>query len=73
MVDLAACVPESARHVRVECAAPALVVRQLHVVSPALVSEFAVSLQEVVAPVLCVRPAHVVALVNLHILMHTLG
>ena len=73
VVDLAACVAESARHVCVEGVAPALMVQQLHVVSPALVAKLAVYLQEIVAPVLGVRYAHIVTLIDLYILMHTLG
>ena len=73
MVNFSARVAKSACHMRVESAAPALVVRQFHMVSSALVAEFAVSLQEIVAPVLCVGHAHVAALINLYILMHILG
>ena len=73
MMNFPTCVAESACHVRVEGAASALVVWQLHMISPALVAEFAVTLQVIMAPVIRVRHAHFTALIYLHILMHTLG
>ena len=73
MVNFPTSVAESACHVRVESAASALVVWQFHMISPALVAEFAVTLQEIMAPVIRIRHAHFTALIYLYILMHTLG